>query len=510
MRPFLAGLAFWLCGAALAAPATPLPAPVARALAAARIPESAVAVVVHRLDAPASAARLAHNAQTPFNPASVMKLVTTYGALEILGPAATWETGAWALGPPDADGRLRGDLYLQGSGDPKFTLEQFTALLRQLRVRGVRQIDGDLRLDRSAFVLPPFDPGAFDGKALRAYNVGPDALLVDFHALRFSLKPEAGGVRLWPETPSAGLVVDAHLVPAAGPCEGWRDRLDIRLSPGRLEIAGPYPLACGEKTLYLAPLSADAHIEGLFRALWQELGGRFNGRVRDGVTPPEAICLARQSSPPLAEILRDINKWSNNVMARQLFLALGAAPLAGGNGENAAGAGKGEKTPSGQKAGNVERGKRMARFSEAPDGEDSAARARARLRRGLADLGLDFPELVLENGAGLSRQERISAASLDRLLLAAWQSPFMPEFVASLPIAGIDGTLEKRLTDADLVGRAHLKTGTLDGVKAAAGYVFDRQGRRYALTFLINHPQAAAGQAAIDALVAGLIRGDIE
>lgn len=442
-----------------------LPASVTQALTAARIPASAVAVVVQPLDAPRPL--LTHNAQQAMNPASVMKLLTTYAALEILGPAATWQTGAWAETPPDEQGRLAGNLYLKGSGDPKFALEHFAALLRQLQVRGIRHIEGDLVLDRSVFDLPPFDPAAFDNKPLRAYNVGPDGLLVDYRALRFTLKPEGEGVQFWSETPSEGLQVSGRLTPASGPCDGWRDRLEIRQNPGRLEINGPYPTSCGERSLYLSPLAAEPHIEGLFRALWREQGGSLKGKVRSGLTPPQARLLASQESPPLTEVVRDVNKWSNNVMARQLFLSLG-------NGE-------------GQAA--------------------NEARARQRLTRWLQAKGLNFPELVLENGSGLSRIERISAANLNRLLQAAWQSPVMPEFIASLPLAGLDGTMKRRLTGSPATGRAHVKTGFLDGVRTLAGYVLDAQGRRHAVIFFINHPQAGAGQPAMDALLLWVAQG---
>lgn len=453
----------WLWAGSLLAQG--LPQGVSQALAAAKVPADAVAVVVQPLDA--SRPVLSHNAGRAMNPASVMKLLTTYAALEILGPAATWQTGAWAESLPDAEGRLAGSLYLKGSGDPKLGLEQFWLLLRQLQVRGVRHIDGDLVLDRSVFDLPPFDPAAFDNRPMRAYNVGPDGLLVDYRALRFTLRPEGDVVRFWSETPSEGLQVEARITPEPGPCSGWRDRLSIQRSPGRLEITGPYPLQCGEQSLLLAPLEAEEHVERLFRSLWRELGGSLQGRVRSGITPPQARLLTSRESPPVAEIVRDVNKWSNNVMARQLFLTLG----------------HGEGVPS------------------------STARARERLGRWLAAKGLDFPELVLENGAGLSRIERISAANLNRLLLAAWQSPVMPEFIASLPVAGQDGTLKRRLVDTAAAGRVHAKTGYLDGVRTLAGYVQDVRGRRHAVTVFINHPQAGAAQTAIDALLLWVVGG---
>lgn len=438
-------------------PETGLPDAVRRALAAAKIPESAVSVVVQPLNATRPV--LTHNAAAAMNPASVMKLVTAFAALEILGPGKRWQTSAWAAAEPGAEGVLTGALFLRGGGDPAFSMEAFTRLLRRLRARGVRHIEGDLVLDRSLFSLPARNPGAFDRRPLRAYNVFPDALLIDGFAQRFTFVPENGAVRAYRDTPNERLVSAIQLKPGVGICDGWRDRLGISLTAEGLRLEGQYPVSCGERTLLLSPLSPETHIDGLFRALWRELGGTFAGKTRNGTIPVNAIRLASQESPPLSDLIRDMNKWSNNVMARHIFLALG------------------DKTPL------TEEG------------------ARQRVTEWLAWRGLRFPELVLENGSGLSRIERISAESMNRLLITVWQSEFMPEFLASLPIVAVDGTLQKRLNGTPSAGRARLKTGTLEGVRTMAGYAQDEAGRRYALTFLMNHPRAADGQTAMDALI---------
>jgi len=439
-----------------------LPPTVLQALKAAQIPAASVAVVVQPVDA--ATPLVAHNAAQPMNPASVMKLVTTYAALDLLGPAWTWKTTAWIDAVP-TDGILNGNLYLKGSGDPHFAIEHLAALLRQLRVRGIAHIAGDVVLDRTAFDLPSLDPGAFDDKPMRPYNVGPDGLLINFGTLHFTLQPDNGKPRVLMETPSDNLRVDNQLRSGNGACgSNWKDLITARLIPenggNRLELSGTYSPLCGEKALNLAPLPADAQAGGLLRSLWKELGGSLAGQVRNGSVAVGSQLIAQHESAPLADAVRDINKFSNNVMARQVFLTLGNNT-----------------------------------------GPGTAERAQQRIGEWLNNRNLRFAELALENGSGLSRRERISASSLNRLLLDAWKNPVMPEFVSSMPIVGIDGTMKKRLNGSQATGRAHIKTGTLDGVKSAAGYALDAQGRRYAVTFLINHPRSQAGGAAIDALL---------
>lgn len=445
-----------------AALADGLPPNVLAALKAAQIPAANVSVVVQPVDA--KTPLVAHNPTQPMNPASVMKLVTTYAALDLLGPAWTWKTTAWADSVA-VDGVLSGNLYLKGSGDPRFSIEHLWGLLRQLRVRGIQHIGGDIVLDRTVFNVPTIDPGAFDDKPMRPYNVGPDGLLINFRALRFTLLPDNGRPRVLMETPSDGLRVDNQLRSGEGGCgSNWKDFINVRLIPenngNRLEFTGTYSPLCGEKPLNLSPLPADAQASGLIRSLWKELGGTLAGQVRSGTVPVGSKLLAQHESPPLADAVRDINKFSNNVMARQVFLTLGN-----------------DTAPA------------------------TAERSRQRIADWLNARGLRFAELEIENGSGLSRRERISADSLNRLLLDAWKNPVMPEFISSMPIVGIDGTMKKRLNGSEASGRAHIKTGTLDGVKTAAGYALDAQSRRYAVTFFINHPKAQAGSAAIDALL---------
>lgn len=447
---------------------TVLPEPVARALAAAGIPESATGIYVHEVGA--ARPLLAMGAERALNPASAIKVLTTYAALELLGPAYSWTTEVYAAGAL-RDEVLAGDLVLKGSGDPKLTLENFWLLLRSLRARGLREIRGDLVLDRSHFLAEEHDPARFDGEPTRPYNTGPDALLVNFKAVRLAFVPdlEARAVRILaePRLPEVQIVNNLAL-DTSGACGDWVGKLKFEASGGaaaaRLVFSGSYAAACGERIRNYSVLGHGPYVGALFRELWRELGGAFHGTVREGAAGSNARPLAAVASPALAEIVRDINKYSNNVMARQLYLTLGAA---------------GEGPPA------------------------SAAKAERVIRRWLAAKGLLFPELVLENGSGLSRLERISARSLGQLLLAAFRSPVMPELVASLPLAAVDGTMKKRLAGAEVAGQAHVKTGSLAGVRSMAGYVLDAAGRRVAVVLIVNHPNAtnATVQPVQDALL---------
>lgn len=303
-----------------------LPPSVLTALKSAGIPAQAVAVVAQPLDA--GKPGLQHQAQLPMNPASLMKLLTTLIALDTLGPAYTWRTEVLSNTLPE-NGILNGDLILRGSGDPKLTYDRLWLLLRELRGRGVEKIRGDLILDRSAFVLPEHDPAAFDAKPLRPYNVGADALLFNFATLHLTLAPESNAVRLLAEPLPAGFTVNNRLRLTEGKgCGDWREALNAQLTLNQLTLSGDFPRSCGEKRWHLAGLPNAQLLHGVFTRLWRELGGEFSGGVRDGATPSNATLLAASESPALGEIVRDINKFSNNVMAQQLYLKVGAGGTA--------------------------------------------------------------------------------------------------------------------------------------------------------------------------------------
>ena len=466
IRPTLAVVLYFFVFsvAPVSAAAQNLPGPIVQILKQAGIPESSTAIYVHEIGAAQPVITI--NANTAMNPASAMKLVTTFAGLELLGPAYTWKTELYANGIVEGD-TLRGDLVIKGYGDPRLNLENFWLLTRRLRQTGLREITGDLILDSSYFDAPGGDPGAFDGKPHRAYNVPPEALLVNHRILALRLIPQPGSktVRVVVDPIPESLDLNNNLKLSSSKCNDWRDLFSTDIKDnGRVTITlnGNYPTDCGEKTLYLSLHDSPLYTFSLFKQLWMQQGGVLRGKVRSDSVSERTALLETHHSPPLAEIVRDINKFSNNVTARQLYLALGVA-----NGE----------------------------------GPATLSKSNTAIRQWLTSRQLDFPELVIENGSGLSRNERISAGHLGELLLTAFQSPIMPEFVSSLPIAAVDGTMKKRSNGTSVAGQAHMKTGLLDNVKSMAGYVLDKSGRRVVVVFFVNHSSSASAQLAMDALL---------
>jgi D-Ala-D-Ala carboxypeptidase 3 (S13) family len=274
------------CGTSAATP--DLPAEVGAALARARLPPDALSVLV--VDVAGNAPpRVSHRAGVPVNPASVAKLVTTYAALELLGPAFTWSTPVYVDGTVEA-GTLTGNLYLQGQGDPKLVVERLWLLLRRVQGLGIRQITGDIVLDRTAFESAVQDPAAFDGEPLRPYNAAPDALLLNFKSVVMTFVPDnSGRVQIQYEPSLSGVQAPASLPVAGGDCGDWRGALKADFSnPGRIQFAGAYPSACGERVWPVAYADPKSYSARAVAGAWADVGGRLGGQVREGKVPAGA------------------------------------------------------------------------------------------------------------------------------------------------------------------------------------------------------------------------------
>jgi len=450
LLPFLSA---WSGGAHAAG----LPPAVSRTLEAQALPASALSVVI--LDPATGKVLLSQLPDTQRSPASTIKTVTTFAALDMLGPTFTWHTRALIRGTLQR-GVLDGDLILKGGGDPYITLERWWSFAQSLRDKGLRAIHGDIIIDDTAFSLPAEDPGAFDGKPNRSYNVVPDALMVNFQSVEFRLSANAdtGEVEVNANPAPFNLSLENHVRFAAGRCTNNSGRVEFKVATDswdRVEFSGVLSPDCAERTFSRVLLKPTTYAYGTFVQLWRQLGGEFTGGLRVEPTPADARPFSSFDSLSLAEIIRLTNKFSSNLMARHLLLTIGAE-----------------------------------RFGPP-----------ATLEKGVATLtewgtarGLDLQGADIDNGSGLSRSTHISVLQMAKVLSAASSSRFAPEFMASLPLAGLDGTLRSRMKSTP-AGAVRLKTGHIDGVSGVAGYVTSPAGKTYVLVSLVNSPRADYGAA---------------
>ena len=426
-----------------------VPAGVTQVMAAQRVPAGAASFVI--LEADSGRVVTSHNADTPRSPASTIKTVTTFAALDMLGPAFLWQTRAWVH---DAD------LILQGGGDPYMTTERWWSFVQALRAEGLKSIRGDILIDNGAFSLPKEDPAAFDGRPNRSYNVLPDALMVNFQSIDFKLfaDPDSHKVQVIASPAPVNLEVENRIRFAPGRCSGAAGRVDFQVVSAewdRVVFSGALSPHCTERSFARVLLSPATYAFGTFVELWRQSGGEFSGKMRIESTPADARLLFTFDSLSLGEIVRLTNKHSNNLMARHLLLTLG-----------------------------------KERYGDPATLEKGAA-AIADWGR---ERGFDLSGVDIDNGSGLSRSTHISVLQMAKVLHAAYHSRFAPEYLASLPLAGMDGTLRARMKSTP-AGSVRLKTGHLESVSGVAGYVTAPSGKTYILVSLVNHIRADFGAA---------------
>ena len=454
-----------------------LPSTVADALKKAEIPQASVAIYVQAVDN--TAPTLSLNADKSMNPASVMKLVTTTVALDLLTPAYRWKTEVYKDGNVN-NGVLAGNLVIKGYGDPSFKAQEFWRLLMSLQQAGIKEIKGDLIIDKSVFIKSVGNRHTFDEETWRAYNAEPSAFLVNGRNTSFKFVATDVGVNVSQEFELPEIKIINNMKLSTGACEEWRSRFGYtvqqkegcskancnKTADAVVSFNGVFSSDCGERYLELSLLDDEQYAFATFKKLWSELGGKFNGRLKVQELPTSALKVLEQTSDPLGYVVRDINKWSNNLMARQLLLTLASEK---------------QGTPA------------------------TEAKGEQVLKDWMSAKNINASEMVIENGSGLSRTERISAEHLGSLLVSAYHSAIMPELMASLPILALDGTVKKRLNDSAILsaiqGRAHLKTGSLDGVSAIAGYVLDAKNRRHVIVMMVNNGKAEQSKKAQDALI---------
>ena len=440
-----------------------LPAPIQKALNSCKVPKSDFSLSVIPLSDKGTT--LKFNGSTPRVPASSAKVITSAAALQLLGPAKVWTTRFVSSEEPDKKGVLNEDLYLVGHGAPSLTIERFWLLVDNLRARGVKEIKGNIIADRSHFDVTSIDPFAFDGEGNRPYNLGPDALMVNSRSFFIRIRPdkEAGVAYLYPEPRIAGVKLPESIPLSKEGCGAWRKQINPDFSnPLKPAFKGKFPLKCGPKDYFYTSLSADQYLQVVFADMWKKAGGSWKGKVVQGKLPEDSEdykVLASSYSEPLTKLVYNMNKYSDNIIARQLFLALA-------------------KTQK--------------------DEPKNLEGARAAVYEWAASLKIPASSLKIDNGSGLSRTTSVSTDAFVTVLKHMWNSPQMPEFVSSLPISGVDGTMRKRHVAQ---GSAHVKTGYIQNVRSIAGYVQTKSGERYAVAAIVNGPSAINSIPVMDAVI---------
>jgi D-alanyl-D-alanine carboxypeptidase/D-alanyl-D-alanine-endopeptidase (penicillin-binding protein 4) len=421
----------------------------------------------------------------PMNPASTMKVLTTLAGLDILGPQYRWRTKIFTDGVIH-QGTLQGNLYLQGSGDPKLIPEELAKLMKDLQALGIQKIDGNLFFDRNAYAPSVMEHNTIDGESLRAYNVAPDPLLYAFRTLSFQLGKSRTAdfidISYTPTLSQLKVVNQMQLIDRS--CDNWKSNIRFNLEPETVastdqaitaQFSGSFPNACKGVNFNVVALDPNTFLTQGFAAAWELAGGAWVKPPvgKDGAVPLAARLLLQFEGIPLADDVQDINKYSNNVMARQLLLTLALEKM-----------GKPATTANGELV----------------------------IQSWLKQNGLNFVGMVIENGSGLSRNEAISAEQMNQLLLKARNLPISEVFYNSLPIAGADGTMRNRLMSQlrkflhfKKKPEVRMKTGSLADVRAISGYVMSKSGKMYAVSSFINHPNAWKGLEAHDQLLSWLM-----
>ena len=443
-----------------------LPRQVLRSLRAQGISTSGLSVYVQAVNNPNPLLTFQEN--TARNPASVMKALTSYAALGILGANYRWPIEVYTTGTISAN-TLRGDLIIKGYGYPDFKPKDLQQILNAIRSKGIRNIEGNLVFDNSYFAVARQNAGAFDGQPYKLYNAVPDALLFNERVSCFIIQPKGKGkIDVSCPTPARNVKIINNIRANNRACTGSNASPRMKIIPqGRsvtVKFSGNYSSRCGQRK-YFKVVSDPANM--LFASIWQTWVGKMGGSIKGGFaqhsTPSHAKLLYTYHSKPLRDVLPTINKKSNNVMARQLLLSIAAKKLGA--------------------AGTTRKGAQV-------------------VNTWLKSRGLNFPELRVDNGSGLSRSARISARHMGQLLADAYQSPYRNDFIRSLAIMGVDGTLKRRMTGTALKGRGQFKTGSLKDVRGIAGYIRAKNGQTYIVSILHNDPKARSrGRAAHDEVI---------
>jgi D-alanyl-D-alanine carboxypeptidase/D-alanyl-D-alanine-endopeptidase (penicillin-binding protein 4) len=413
-------------------------------------------VSVQVADAESGRILMEKNPDLPLIPASTMKVVTSSAALQVLKPDYTFVTEVFT---DEIKAGSAGNLYLKGKGDPYLVSEQLFALTRELKDRGLTEVRGGIVVDDSYFIPgKPLDEQERLG--YRSYHAPYSALSLNFNSIRILVHPgpEAGRPAVVIADPSSEYAVVKASVKTVPGRRAARLTIKRESSPsGRdvILVGGSIGRKAEFKSRYVNVTRPSLYTGEVFKEFLLREGIRVTGKVVPAKVPKKAVSLLQFHSRPLGIIVYWLNKFSNNFMAEQIALGLGAAV---------------HGVP-----GTREKGLSV-------------------IRRHLLDLGVDEGLFSLSEASGLSRKNRLSASALVRVLTYALHDfSYSWEFASSLGVAGIDGTLKKKFRDKGAVRRIRAKTGNLRGVNALAGFGVSREGRVFVFSVLVNSLKNGTG-----------------
>lgn len=483
------GVAILVIGLACGAAWSPsglgqLPAEIRNMMGDRKLPDDALGAIVVRLTD--GKIVFAHGADKTFQPASTLKVLTAIVGLERLGPAYRSRTELRSSAAVE-NGVLKGDLILRGLGNTDFNWEDLQRMLGSVRYQGITDIAGNLIVDRGFFQPGRIDVGQppFDEAPEFRYNVIPDAMLINTNLLQLDIASDGLGFTIRQTPPLDRVTIISNMTFVDRPCAKWEDGWQIPSTISadngdiRVYLNGTFPKNCAQ-TLHLNVLDRADYVNRLFRSLWRDMAGKFRGEVRESDAPlmvddaqsPTQRLLAEHRARPLAEVTRNINKSSDNTITRTIFLTLGTMA-------------------------------KPAELAVESPPAPTLDKAQSEIRGWLKQHGISDAELVLENGSGLSRIERIKPSQLAAILQAAYRSKWAPEFMSSLPIVAVDGSMRNRLHASPAAEFGRIKTGGLRNVVAVAGYMPDSAGEQHVVVAMLNHEDVvrAGGRAILDALL---------
>lgn len=383
------------------------------------------------------------NDTEPLNPASTMKIATSTASLTYLGGDYVYKTKL------STDGFSRGvaqNIYVDGSGDPSIVEERLWRIAKDLRVRGLREVQGDILINNTFFDSEGFD--GQDGNNARAYNASISAFAVNFNSFAAVAHNVGGQINVAIDPPTDYFVLKSS----------------VKVGGNKLSIARSFQngqehvMVSGgvttEATKYANVSNTLLYTGTTLKWALEQLDIKVSGAIKTTATSGR-IKLFEDKSKPLALILRDLNKFSNNFTAEMVLKTL------------------------------------AAKKSGVPGSTEKGAEV---LRGFLSQLGFSSSEYDVFNGSGLSKKNRLSANILNQLLVYAYKkNKIRSDFMASLAIAGTDGTLKNRLKSVNLIGNVKAKTGTLNDVSSLSGYMDAASGKVVAFTIMVNGSGAGGG-----------------